>query len=229
MLYRHVVRTASALRRTSWLTLMAAGCVILCGCRATDRYAEDNAAFFHARTNPTNHALLLSYPRLMFVDFVKENLHTYNEELAARRDDQIIADCDAGTLMEIVGDSRLSDHDYRAHAALLLLAFYQSEDTVSFVNRIANEPLTPGFSSLFAALVLAYWGDGECKDFLHDVLKQGLRSSSGVEYSYAGLGLLMLDDLPADFRFRDLPNPIFWYLDGRRREPPPAMQTSPTE
>jgi hypothetical protein len=222
MLNRHVV--SAALRSVSWSVLAAAGCVILCGCRAADRYGEYNAAYFQATTD----VLHLQEPRATFVRFVEGQLRTYNERLAARRDEQIRADCDAGTLMEIISGSRRSD--YRAHTALLLLALHQqSENTVAFVKGIANEPLTPGFSRLFAALVLAYWGDGGCKDYLHDVLKHGLASSSGFEYSYAGLGLLMLDDLPADFRFRDVPSPKFGYLDDRQRESPPAIQESPTK
>jgi hypothetical protein len=193
--------------------------VLLCGCRAVDRYGDYNAAYFQAvlDTSHTGNA------QATFLRFVEGQLGGYNGRLAGRGEEQIRADCPKDSLIEMVH----RDREYRARTALLLLSLRRSEDSISVVKTIANNRSTPGFTRLFAALVLAYWGDGECKEYLHEVIRHGLQSSSGFEYSYAGLGLLMLGDLPPDFRFRNVPNPMFLHLDDQTEPIQPAPSASP--
>lgn len=159
------------------------------------------------------HALAAREPQTTFLRYVQTNLKRYNDKLTSK--DQIRADCPAKTLISIVTKS--ADED-RTRIALLLLSLRSPHECKDVVQMFFNNKSKRSFSRIYAALVLAYWGEQDGKEFLHHVLKHGAMSSSGFEYSYAGLGLYLLGDLPEDFRFSKVPNPLFPHLDNRLRQ-----------
>ena len=187
------------------LCSVAVSCAVMTGELPVPGYSD---AYFTG----VLHALAGREPQTTFVRWVQSNLKWYNEKSAPGG--RIRADCPAEALVPIV---KGSDDEHRTRVALLLLSLRSPDECKDAVKAFFNDRSRRPFSRIYAALVLAYWGEQDGKAFLHHVLKHGGMSSSGFGYSYAWLGLYLLDDLPEDFSFSNLPDSMFGHLGKVRR------------
>ena len=197
--------------RFTTVALVAALCSVPVSCAVMSRELAV-PGYSDAYFTGALHALAGREPQTTFVRWVQGSLKWYNEKSASR--DRIRADCPAETLIPIVTGAA---DEHRIRAALLLLSLRSPDECKEAVKAFFNDQSRRPFPRIYAALVLAYWGEQDGEAFFHHILKHGGMSSSGFEYSYAWLGLYLLDDLPEDFSFSNLPDSMFGHLGKVRR------------
>jgi HEAT repeat protein len=187
----------------------------LVGCR-DNSVREYNTAFFDGVAAATGS----KEPRATYVRFVGVRLNHYNEKVASNADERIRANDSIETLLRIVAERgnrhRPQPAELRLETVICLLSLREDERSFEVLRQILNDDQEHGFVRIHAALALAYRGDKTTKPFLEKVLKGDfISSSSGFELSYAALGLHLLGELPAEFKFGDTFNPLFPHLDNR--------------